>query len=214
MTTFRKSLFLTQYRMRYAIYIPPNTKERAINLTMAAYGNLQNAIKFARTKISDLLQALKHLMETRVEVVSQCNKIHCISGTPSTHHIVILTDDSSDSDQDTEQSPVRTAQRFIPPWRTSASSRWELCYFSWAENITLNCEVVFFSVANILVITHLLQASCYPALTIAACRCIVLPRNYGLYRNGNFCNGTQVSKIIAGGNVDARAISSRKSTGL
>ena len=33
-TTFGKSLFLTQYRMRNAIYIPPNTKDRVINLTM------------------------------------------------------------------------------------------------------------------------------------------------------------------------------------
>ena len=43
-TTFGKSSFLTQYRMRYAIYIPSNTKDFAINLTMVAYGNRQNAI--------------------------------------------------------------------------------------------------------------------------------------------------------------------------
>ena len=32
-TTLGMSCFLTQYRMRYAIYVPPNTKELAINLT-------------------------------------------------------------------------------------------------------------------------------------------------------------------------------------
>ena len=47
-TTFGKSLFLTQYWMRYAIYIPPNTKDLAINITMVAYGNRQNAITVAR----------------------------------------------------------------------------------------------------------------------------------------------------------------------
>ena len=35
-TTFGKSLFLTQYRMRYVIYIPPNTRGLATNLTMVA----------------------------------------------------------------------------------------------------------------------------------------------------------------------------------
>ena len=65
-TTFGKSLFLTQYRMRYAIYIPPNTKDLAINLTMVAYGKRQNAITFTRAKNSDLFRALKHLMETRL----------------------------------------------------------------------------------------------------------------------------------------------------
>ena len=29
-TTFGKSLFLTQYRMRYPIYMPPNTKDLAV----------------------------------------------------------------------------------------------------------------------------------------------------------------------------------------
>ena len=33
--------FLTLYRMRYAICIPPNTKYLVINLTMVAYGNRQ-----------------------------------------------------------------------------------------------------------------------------------------------------------------------------
>ena len=60
---FGKSLFLTQYRMRYAICIPPNTKDPAINLTMVAYGNRQSAITFARANNSDLLWALKHFME-------------------------------------------------------------------------------------------------------------------------------------------------------
>ena len=55
--TFEESLFLTQYRMRYAIYIPPNTKYLAINLTMVAYINRQNVIVFARTNNSDLLRA-------------------------------------------------------------------------------------------------------------------------------------------------------------
>ena len=45
-TAFGKSLFLTQYRMRYAIYMPSNTKDLAINLTMVAYENGQNAITF------------------------------------------------------------------------------------------------------------------------------------------------------------------------
>ena len=65
-TTFGKPLFLTQYRMRYPIYIPPNTKNLAINLMMIAYGNQQNATTFARANNSDLLRALKHLMETRL----------------------------------------------------------------------------------------------------------------------------------------------------
>ena len=42
-TAFEKSLFLIKYRMRYAIYMPPNTKDLAINQTMVAYGNRQNA---------------------------------------------------------------------------------------------------------------------------------------------------------------------------
>ena len=63
-TTFGKSLFLTQYRMRYAIHIPLDTKDLAINLTMVAYGNRQNAITFTRANNSDLLRALKHFMET------------------------------------------------------------------------------------------------------------------------------------------------------
>lgn len=50
--------------MQYAIYIPPNTKEITINLMMVAYGNQQNAITFARVNNSDLLLALKNLMET------------------------------------------------------------------------------------------------------------------------------------------------------
>ena len=57
--------------MRYAIYIPPNTKDLAINLTMVAYGNRQNATAFARANNSDLLRALKHLMDTRLKLSSQ-----------------------------------------------------------------------------------------------------------------------------------------------
>ena len=37
-TTFGKLLFLTQYRMRYSIYIPPNTKDLAISLTRLPMG--------------------------------------------------------------------------------------------------------------------------------------------------------------------------------
>ena len=65
-TTFGKSLFLIKYQMRYAIYIPPNTKDLAINLTMVAYGNRENATTFARANNSDLLRELKHLTETRL----------------------------------------------------------------------------------------------------------------------------------------------------
>ena len=66
MTAFGKSLFLIKYRMRYAIYMPPNTKDLAINQTMVAYGNRQNATEFARANNFDLLRSLKHLMETRL----------------------------------------------------------------------------------------------------------------------------------------------------
>ena len=71
-TTFGKSLSLTQYRMRYAIYIPSNTKDLAINLTIVAYGNQQNAITFARANNSDLLRALKYLMETSLNICIAC----------------------------------------------------------------------------------------------------------------------------------------------
>ena len=39
-------------------------------------------------------------------------------------------------------------------------------------------------------------------------------RSCRLNRNGGFCKGTQVSKIIAGAKVDARAVSLKKSTGF
>ena len=65
-TTFGKPLFITQYRMSYAIYIPPNTKDLTIDLAMLAYRNRQNVIKFARANDYDLLQALKYLMGTRL----------------------------------------------------------------------------------------------------------------------------------------------------
>ena len=64
-TTFGKSLFLIKYRMRYTICMPLNTKDIAINQTMVAYGNRQNATAFARANNSDLL--LKHLMRTRLK---------------------------------------------------------------------------------------------------------------------------------------------------
>ena len=69
-TTFGKLLFLIKYRIRYAIYMPPNTKELAINQTMVTYGNRQNALEFERANNSDLLRSLKHLMETRLNCLS------------------------------------------------------------------------------------------------------------------------------------------------
>ena len=65
-TTFGKSLFITQHRMRYAISIPLNAKDLTIELTMVAYGNRKNATKFARANNSNLLRALKHIIETRL----------------------------------------------------------------------------------------------------------------------------------------------------
>ena len=56
-TTLGKLLFITQYRMRYAIYIPPNAEDPTIDLTMLAYGIRQKAIK---------LRALKHFMKTKL----------------------------------------------------------------------------------------------------------------------------------------------------
>ena len=69
-TTFGKSLFLIKYRMRCAIYMPPNTKDLAINQTMVAYGSRQNATAFAWANHSDLLRSLKHLMETRLKLLA------------------------------------------------------------------------------------------------------------------------------------------------
>ena len=63
-TALGKSLFLIKYRIRCAIYMPPNTKDLAINQTMVTYGNWQNATVFARANNSDWLRSLKHLMET------------------------------------------------------------------------------------------------------------------------------------------------------
>ena len=60
--------------MRYAIYMPPNTKDLAINQTMVAYGARQNATAFARANNSDLLRSLKHLMETRLYVKFKMQK--------------------------------------------------------------------------------------------------------------------------------------------
>ena len=70
-TSFGKSLFLIKHRMRYAIYMPPYTKDLAINQTMVAYGKRQNSTAFARANNSDLLRSLKHLMETRLTMQSQ-----------------------------------------------------------------------------------------------------------------------------------------------
>ena len=55
--TFGKSLFVTKCRMRYAIYMPPNPKDLAINQTMVAHGNCRNATAFARVNNSDLLRS-------------------------------------------------------------------------------------------------------------------------------------------------------------
>ena len=71
MTTFGKSLSLTKYRMRYAIYMPPNTKDLAIDQTMVAYGNRQKTITLTWSNNSDLLWVLKHLMETRLYLTSR-----------------------------------------------------------------------------------------------------------------------------------------------
>ena len=57
--------------MRYAIYIPLNTEDLTLELTMVAYEKRQNAIKFARANNSDLLRALKHLMETRLKKLTK-----------------------------------------------------------------------------------------------------------------------------------------------
>ena len=64
--TFGKSLFLIKYQMSYAIYMPPNTKDLAINQAMVVYGNRQNATAIAWANNSDFLRPLKHLMETRL----------------------------------------------------------------------------------------------------------------------------------------------------
>ena len=51
--TFGKSLFTTQYRLRYAIYNPLNANDLTMDLTMLAYGNRQDAIKLSRSNNSD-----------------------------------------------------------------------------------------------------------------------------------------------------------------
>ena len=73
-TTFRKLLFLTQYRSRYAIYTPLNANDVAIELTMVAYGNWQNATKFAQANNSDLLRALKPGLTAKTENTRAGNK--------------------------------------------------------------------------------------------------------------------------------------------
>ena len=45
--------------MRCAIHMPMNAEDLTIELMMVAYGNWQNAIKFARANNSNLLRALK-----------------------------------------------------------------------------------------------------------------------------------------------------------
>ena len=65
-TTFGKLLSMTQYRLHYAIYLPLNAKDLTIDLPKHAYENRQKAINFAQVKNSNLLQALKLLMETKL----------------------------------------------------------------------------------------------------------------------------------------------------
>ena len=65
-TIFGKSLFLTRYRMRYAIQLSLDTKDLAMNLTTVTYRNRQNAKAFTQANNSDWLRALKDLMETRL----------------------------------------------------------------------------------------------------------------------------------------------------
>ena len=75
--------FITQYRMRYTIYIPLNAKDLTVDLTMHPYGNQQNAIKFARADNSDLLRALKHLTETSLSSFIQKHLPQPCSSLPS-----------------------------------------------------------------------------------------------------------------------------------
>ena len=46
--TFGKSLFLTQYWMRYTIYIPPNAKDVAINLAMGCLPAKRNKVRTSK----------------------------------------------------------------------------------------------------------------------------------------------------------------------
>ena len=62
--------------MRYAIYLPLNAKDLTIHLTMVSYGNPQNAIKFALANNSDLLRALKNLMDGVYDTYNICNVAH------------------------------------------------------------------------------------------------------------------------------------------
>ena len=64
-----RNKFITQYRISYVIYILLNVRDFTINLSMHAYGNRQNATKFTRANNSDLMQALKQLMETNMILV-------------------------------------------------------------------------------------------------------------------------------------------------
>ena len=80
--TLGKSLFLRQYRMRFAIYILLNTKDHVINLSMVAYGNQQNAITLAQANNSDCLRALKHYWKPGFKATWCCQAGHvalCIS---------------------------------------------------------------------------------------------------------------------------------------
>ena len=54
-----------------AIYIPPDTKNHARNLTMVAYENQQNATTFVQANNTDLLRAPKHLMETKLKQLQE-----------------------------------------------------------------------------------------------------------------------------------------------
>ena len=58
-----------------------DAKNLAINLAMLTYGNRPNAIKFARANNSDLLRALKHLMETRLNAYANIMSMSLLTST-------------------------------------------------------------------------------------------------------------------------------------
>ena len=66
MTTFGKSLFFICLPDVLRDLHASKYKDLAINQSMVAYGNRQNATAFARANNCDLLRSLKHLMETRL----------------------------------------------------------------------------------------------------------------------------------------------------
>ena len=61
--------------MRYSIYLPINAKDLTIHLMMFAYANWLKPIKFTRANNSDLLRALKYLIEARL-YLNLCFDLH------------------------------------------------------------------------------------------------------------------------------------------